>query len=78
MSTSVDYTERIPDTVDLSTGGLKGRRREERRTDEHLLTGDTASIARVRDGRVVQVEVVAPPRSGANGQPFDHEYVHLS
>src|SRR5207344_3212855 len=34
--------------------GLKGRYREDRLTDDHLLTGATYPVLRLRDGAIVQ------------------------
>ena len=41
------------------TAGLKGRWQEERRTDDHRLTDDSASVSTVDDGEIRQLEVAA-------------------
>jgi benzoyl-CoA 2,3-epoxidase subunit B len=44
--------------------GLKGRYREDKLTDDHVLTGATYKVLRLRDGAIVQEDV--PALSGLN------------
>ncbi len=54
--------------------GLKGRYREDRLTDDHVLTGATYPVLRLKDGAIVQEDV--PALSALNMRLRD-DYVEM-
>jgi len=60
-SVSLDLfgSETSTNVANYFTSGLKGRWSEERRTDDHRLTDDAATVDAVVDGQIGQVEVAA-------------------